>query len=448
MRWVSLAATLGLFAAATSCGEETSEPLDAEQPLRDYVRRPDESYGWKEIGGGRVGPSEYIEAQLTSQTWRGQAWRHRLFVIRPSTAPADVSSAILVIAGGSWRDSDARQPLKLPPDAAVYGTVAEKLAAPVVVLMQVPFQPLYDGKREDALIAHTFRRFMETGDPSWPLLLPMTKAAVRGMDAAEEICASKWKLEIQQFTVTGASKRGWTTWLTAAVDNRVQALAPMVIDMLNLEKQLPHQKAVWGKPSAQIGDYTRLRLDEQIRTPRGQELAAIVDPHAYRSQIQQPKLIILGANDPYWPVDASNLYWPSLEGPKHLLHIPNNGHGLTDFPRLIGSIVALHRAAGGGPALPRLDWEWKQASPTHVRLVCDQRPRRVRLWVAESERRDFRQSRFESQTLDPDADGAYAATIQPLPDRFQAAFVEAQFGRGDDYPLCLSTTVRVIEPSE
>ena len=38
---------------------------------------------------------------------------------------------------------------------------------------QVPFQPMFDGLKEDDLIAHTFVEFARPGDASWPLLLPM-----------------------------------------------------------------------------------------------------------------------------------------------------------------------------------------------------------------------------------------------------------------------------------
>ena len=46
--------------------------------------------------------------------------------------------------------------------------------------------------------------------------------------------------------VTGGSKRGWTTWTTAAVDKRVVAITPMVIDMLNIDPSFEHHYRVYG----------------------------------------------------------------------------------------------------------------------------------------------------------------------------------------------------------
>src|SRR5690606_5967674 len=64
----------------------------------------------------------------------------------------------------------------------MYGqALAEALRMPVAVLFQIPNQPLY-GMVEDDLVAHTFEQFIQTGDPEWPLLVPMVRSAICAMD--------------------------------------------------------------------------------------------------------------------------------------------------------------------------------------------------------------------------------------------------------------------------
>ena len=65
-------------------------------------------------------------------------------------------------------------------------------------------------------------------------------------------------------------------------------------------------------------------------TVEGQKLWKMVDPWVYREKITIPKLIINGANDPYWPLDALNSYWDDLKGDKWLLYVPNAGHDLRE----------------------------------------------------------------------------------------------------------------------
>lgn len=413
--------------------------------LAGYTAKPDASYRWVKKRSGQVLSATYAELILTSQTWRDIAWKHQLFVIKPYALRPGTQHALLFISGGSWRDELERAdgPERRPEEAQMYVALAELLKTPVAVLLQVPHQPLFGGKKEDAIIAYTFDEYLRTGDGEWPLLLPMVKSAVRGMDAVQEFARQEWSLPLQTFTVTGASKRGWTTWLTGAVDRRATALAPMVIDMLNVGPQMEHQERTWGAVSAQIHDYAERGLHKQFRTPAGRQLLAIVDPYQYRQQLTQPKLIILGTNDPYWPLDALNLYWPELNGENYILYVPNNSHGLRDYGRIFASLNALHQHTVTGRPLPKLTWEFAE-QPGRLRLQVRSDPpaSKVVAWVAHAETRDFRPAAW--QAFPTQADGPHAVYELPLPERgFAALFAEAEYP-ADDAPYSFSTNVRIV----
>lgn len=412
--------------------------------LAEYVAAADESFAWTVRRSGQLDAGVWYELTLTSQTWRDTVWKHQLFVMKPKKL-RDGRRTLLVIGGGNWQPELEKPPQAgegVPGQAAMYAAVAEQTGTPVAVLLQVPHQPL-DGKREDALISYTFQRFFLTDDPTWPLLLPMVKSAVAGMNAIAQFGKQQWSLDIGEFTVTGASKRGWTTWLTAAVDPRVTALAPAVIDTLNMPQQVPHQVATWGKPSEQIHDYTERGLDKLLSTPRGKRLVAIVDPYSYRQAIEQPKLIMLGTNDRYWPLDALNLYWTDLVGKKYILYVPNNGHRLDDHERTLGTLAALHRQAAGELRLADLDWQYvEEPGQLRLRLSASEVPQRVVAWLAESPTRDFREAKWSSQPIERTTAGH--EFVLPLPEQgLKAVFGEAVFAT-DRSPYFLSTQVRIV----
>jgi PhoPQ-activated pathogenicity-related protein len=423
-----------------------------DSALRSYVSRHDASYGWTVRQRTRLGQSDCVELTLTSQTWKGIVWKHRLFLIVPDGVEGD-ADALLVIEGGRWKDSYAApvtdgQPA-YPKQAVLLAGLAQQMRAPLAVVLNVPQQPIFDGRTEDAIIAYTFDRYLETGEQDWPLLLPMVKSAVRAMDAVQAFAQQDRNLTIDRFTVTGASKRGWTTWLTSAVDDRVMALAPMVIDMLNMAEQLPHQHASWGAYSDRIHDYTDIDLPSRIDSPRGQDLLRIIDPYAYRHQVTQPKLLLLGTNDGFWTLDALNLYWDGLEGDKYVVYVPNADHDLAmDWQRVFGGIRALHRHAAGLEAMPPLTWRYEE-SDVGIRLTVDpgEAASRVLLWSADSPTRDFRKARWSSRPLTADAAGRYAGKVLPPAQGYTAVFAELTYLR-EVLPLSLSTTIRIVGPAE
>jgi PhoPQ-activated pathogenicity-related protein len=375
--------------------------------------------------------------RLVSQKWRGVEWTHELSVCQPAAA-ADASTMLLWISGG--RAGHVRDLGAKPTDTLKTLAVAANAAGlPAAVVRQVPYQPMFDGLVEDDLIAHTFVEYTRTGDASWPLLLPMVKSAVEAMTAAASIARDDWQVDVDGFVVTGASKRGWTTWLTAAIDERVRGAMPMVIDMLSLEQQIELQRRSFGRMSEALSPYTKRGVENILQTPRGRELVEIVDPYSYRERIVQPKLISLGTNVPYWSLESLGVYLDGLSGPRWVSYAPNAGHGLPQ-PRVGGLAVALGRHVAGDQALPALDWAF---TPTAGGAECtvrsDQEPAEVLLWQAAADSRDFRKARWTSVPLHA-ADGAWRAEIPRPASGFNAALVECRYPRVP-LPLMLTTSV-------
>jgi PhoPQ-activated pathogenicity-related protein len=296
---------------------------------------------------------------------------------------------------------------------------------------------------EDKLIAHTFDRYLATGDSEWPLLLPMVKSVVRALDASSEAAAREWGAPLDRFTVTGGSKRGWTTWLTAAVDPRVTAIAPIVIDALNMQRHFPHQTEVWGAPSEAIRPYTDLGLTDILGSDAGEPLRQIVDPYSYRAALTQPKLIVLATNDEYFPPDSANLYWDGLPAPKYLLYVPNEPHSISHMGPFVRGLRALHAAADGGPALPQLEWEYQWQDQQLVLCVRSTQPGAgsLKLWRASSDGRDLRSAKWATAV---ETKGAAARFVVPRPaSGYVAAFVEAGFGHALK-AFALSTNLAVL----
>ncbi len=427
MSWLRIG--IGTIAAGLAIAALTGS---ARAGLDEYVKKPDPAFAWSEAGRSATPVGTYTELKLTSQVWQGITWTHSLYVYEPSRV-ADTDAMLLFITG---KDNGEKPGLD---DHKRYFAVAQSCGARIAVLFQVPNQPLLGDKEEDELIAETFVRYLKTGDEEWPLLFPMVKSAVRAMDAVQAWARGRGK-PAARFVVTGGSKRGWTTWLTGAVDDRVIAIAPMVIVMLNLGQQGPNQLKVWGQYSEQIHDYVERGLMEKVQTPSGTKLWKMVDPYSYRDRLTKPKLLINGTNDRYWTLDALDLYWDGLKGPKYLVELPNAGHGLEqNRDWAINTLGAFFRQVVKDQPLPRVSWSFDTGPRGEGELTirAEPPPRTARLWTAQSASRDFRESRWDSKPLKA---GATIAERVPTPSSGHLAlFGELEY-EVDGIPYHLTTT--------
>jgi PhoPQ-activated pathogenicity-related protein len=401
--------------------------------LPSYVKA-DSVYEWSKTLEGKVQNSAFVEITMISQKWREFTWRHRLRIVKPPEV-RHPETAILYITGSG----DGRGELQLIARAA------ERVGAIAAVLHDVPNQPLIRPDLvEDNLIAHTFVQYNDTGDETWPLLFPMVKSAVRAMDTIQAFAQKEWGIRIKDFLVTGASKRGWTTWLTAAVDNRVRAIAPMVFDNLNFFAQMPHQLKTWGRYSEQISEYSERNLMALMNTKRGRKLVSMVDPYFYRERYTMPILIINGANDPYWVIDAAQFYFNDLPSRrKYALYVPNGGHGLGDYERVLNSMAAFYKMVVGDLAFPRQveGSATRENNRVRYRVRTDHPPERVQVWVARSNSLDFRPSRWEP--VEASREGReWVATIELPQDANLALFAELTYRDGNQpYTLCTIPSV-------
>jgi len=411
--------------------------------LDDFVKTPDPAYSWKLKQKTTAGKGTLYDMELVSQVWHGITWKHQLQVYLPKDVKPSATLFLWNQGGQAGIGS-----------TAIMMALADKMKAPVAFLYGIPNQPLFDGKNEDRLIAETFVRYLKTGDDTWPLLFPMVKSLVRAMDALQEFARQEWQVKITHFVVSGASKRGWTTWLTGAADRRVKAIAPMVIDTLNMQAQLPHQLKSYGKYSAMIHDYTERGLVPMPDTLRAKKLWSMVDPWIYRARLTMPTMIINGANDPYWTVDALNLYWTDLKADKCVLYVPNAGHNLRqkhgdgreDNLRALNTLAAFTRHQIDGKAMPKLDWRhYEEDGKFCLRVQAQSAPAKARLWMADAPTRDFRKARWQEAAA-PGDNGTIIGKVGAPADGYRAFFAEIDFrGSGIDYTL--STQVRVIEPT-
>jgi PhoPQ-activated pathogenicity-related protein len=88
--------------------------------------------------------------ELVSQHWRNQFWSHYLLVVQPNEM-RNPGIGFFLITG----DGDGEK------DIDMLKTLAERAGAVAAVITNVPNQPLYDGHREDALIAYTFDQYLK-----------------------------------------------------------------------------------------------------------------------------------------------------------------------------------------------------------------------------------------------------------------------------------------------
>ncbi len=422
--------------------------------LADFVAKPDPSYKWELVEEkNELNYSTYL-LNMTSQTWRSEnevnkpEWTHWLKLIVPNELKH--KTPFLFITGGYNGKPEAKT---FEQEHVEWALETQSIFA---VLTLVPNQTLIfkdetnhqykeEGRREDGIIAYTWKKFLTTKDPSWPLQLPMTKSVVRAMDTIESFCKEEQNLELDGFVLAGMSKRGWVSWTAASIDPRVKGVVPMVIDLLNLNESFTHHYNAYGFWSPAIKDYLESGIVEHRDTQDFKELLTLVEPYENRQNLTMPKYIVNSTGDEFFVCDSSQFYFHELKAEKYLRYVPNTHHTLNS-PDTWEAVKGFYLTLLNKERLPK--FSWKLADENSILVRTQDVPVEVNLWQANNPaKRDFRYrvigDAWKKQRLTANKKGEFKATIA-FPDKgWTAFFIELKYANTCDKPLIFTTDVFV-----
>ncbi|WP_114751502.1 PhoPQ-activated pathogenicity-related family protein [Pleomorphovibrio marinus] len=433
---------------------QPSENPQPSNPLKEYVSKENRELKYELVHERNENTYDYYVLRVESLNWLSEEivdktqWWHWVSVVLPKNSKSDVS--IVFIGGGSQNTKLPENPTKEASELAM------ATGAPTIYIHNIPFQPLnfvgdsLVNRTEDAIIAYGWRKFLEGGakneEAEWLARLPMTRAVMTAVDAVAEFSQEHHGATIDKYMVAGASKRGWTTWTTAAMDERVIGMAPIVIDLLDLIPSFKHHWRSYGEWSPAIKDYEREGIMDWMNTEEYDRLLEITDPLNYLEQVKDiPKLLINASGDEFFLPDSWRFYWEKIEGEKHLLYVPNTGHSLKDTDAA-QVLAGFFKRLVEEEERPRYSWE---ITDTHIKIKVDPEngPVQVKLWEATNpDARDFRiyvlGPKWRDTTISLSEDGHYEIPIEAPEKGWKGHFVELTYAGNS--PIKVSTGIKVL----
>ena len=380
---------------------------------------------------------EWLDSKKVDQV----EWWHYVDIIIPKQTTS--STGIMFIDGGEKSEDYFRLDAQSIRNAI-------KTEAVIVNVSNIPFQPLnflsseQDSFEEDDLIAFAWNKFLKQGakqkDVEWLPRFPMTRAIVRAMDLAQEIVLQN-DIVVKDFVVSGASKRGWTAWTTAAVDSRVKAVVPMVIDMLNLVPSFENHYRSYGEFSPAVQEYVNYNIQDWLGTEEFKVLMSYIEPFSFIDKFTMPKYIINAGSDEFFSTDSWRFYYDKLPGEKIIRYVPNKNHSL-DGRYLTEDLVSYFYRVINDIEIPSLSWNLSD-NKLIAELDYDG-DYDVSVWTAKNDDgRDFRLweegELWEETSIGKLANNKYELNVSSNLKGYKATMIEFTIDPKSEFPLIIST---------
>ena len=400
----SLLVSSSIQASTQACFDASNQ--DFNEVLACYKKAEDANPLVYSVKGNTPFPGvEKRSFDLSSQQWSPQGlvsptqWKHTVDIYIPDNALHGQSLLVANNGTPNAEPDNADEPTDFTEAMAL--EVARRTRTIVISVSNVPNQYLTyadDGiaRTEDASVAHSWKLFLDAPlqRPYMSVRLPMVVSMVKAMDLAQREL-QPWGIE--RFIASGASKRGWTTWLAAIADDRITAIVPFVIDVLGMDNVLEHTYQSYGKnwPLA-LFDYHHEGITQRIKTENFARLMKIDDPLSYlqtryADRLAIPKYIVNASSDDFFLPDNSQFFFHQLPGPKALRVAPNASHyGINRFVE--NSLIPVINRWQQDKPLPVISMRANpHDSAQKVGLHFSEAPVRVVQWTAINPvARDFR----------------------------------------------------------
>ena len=423
--------------------------------MKDYIdsTKDEFSYDIEEIFYEDEWTGYHIK--MTSGEWLDSKkvedveWWHYVDIVIPKETQTD--TGIIFIDSGV-KDEDY---FRLDSTSISY---ALKTKSVIVNIHNIPAQPInflsseQDSFYEDDLIAYAWSQFLEKGakqkDIEWLPRLPMTRAVVRSMDLAQEITLQQ-NINVKDFVVSGASKRGWAAWTTAAVDERVIAVVPMVIDMLNLVPSFENHYRSYGEFSPAVQSYVNYNIQDWMGTDEFKTLMSYVEPYYFKEKLTMPKYLINAGSDEFFSTDSWRFYFDELIGDKLLRYVPNANHSL-EGRYLNDDLISYFYRIVNDVKMPSLNWKLNNDS---IDVILDYNGNySVSIWSAKNdEGRDFRLWQegelWKKLPLKKSIDNSYKILFDNESLGYEAHMMEFILDPESDFPFIISTGPFVLPDS-
>lgn len=142
-----------------------------------------------------------------------------------------------------------------------------------------------------------------------------------------------------------------------------------------------------------------------------------------------PKMIFMGTNDPYWPVDAVKNYIDSIPGENHICYTPNAAHNLGDKVIAFTTLSAFFGTTISDGEYEACDYTVMEENGK-ITLKVKSTPDVLEgafLWSADSRDRDFRDETWSDIKLDPAVKSEINAEIKIPDSGYIAFYVDLQY---------------------